>query len=93
MAKISHSSSLTEFQRNAKSLIEGINETHQPLLITVNGRVQAVLLDPVTYEALEEQREKEMFVEGIRLALEEAKKGLGRSPAEVREEIKKRYDL
>jgi prevent-host-death family protein len=50
MTKLINSHSLTDFQRNARSYIESINETHEPLLLTVNGKVQAVVVDPETFQ-------------------------------------------
>ena len=39
MADLTNSHSVTEFQRNAKGFIEGLNLTKKPLLLTVNGKV------------------------------------------------------
>ncbi len=59
MANLTNSHSLTEFQRNAKGFIETMNQSKEPVLITVNGKVQAVLVDPVSYQAMEERMERD----------------------------------
>ncbi len=66
MANLTNSHSLTDFQRNARTDIETINETHEPMLLTVNGKVQAVLFDPVTYQQAEEQLEHARFIAVVR---------------------------
>lgn len=66
MADLTNSNSLTEFQRNARGLIKGINETKTPLLLTVNGKVEAVLVDPGTYQDLEAAKDREQLLAVIR---------------------------
>jgi PHD/YefM family antitoxin component YafN of YafNO toxin-antitoxin module len=62
---LTNSFSLTEFQRNAKGFIDGMNETREPVLLTVNGKVQAVLVDPVSYQAMEAHLTRERLIEEI----------------------------
>jgi prevent-host-death family protein len=45
VVKASDVYSLTEFQRNARSLIEKARETGTPLILTVKGRPEIVLQD------------------------------------------------
>jgi PHD/YefM family antitoxin component YafN of YafNO toxin-antitoxin module len=66
MTNLTNSHSLTDFQRNARSYIENINETHEPMLLTVNGKVQAVLVDPATFQQREKELERARFVAAIR---------------------------
>lgn len=65
MANLTNSCSLTEFQRNAKTIIEEMNQTNEPLLITVNGRVQAVLVDPVSFREMERRQERDELLAAI----------------------------
>ncbi len=37
MANLTISHSLTDFQRNARRFIDSLNETQEPMLLTVNG--------------------------------------------------------
>lgn len=50
MIDITNSFSLTDFQRNAKEFLEFLNRDRKPILLTVNGRVQAVVIDPTTFQ-------------------------------------------
>jgi len=93
MTNLTNSYSLTDFQRNARSHIEGLNQTREPLLLTVNGKVQAVLVDPLTFQALEEQQEKERFLMALREGLKDADEGRTRPAAEVYAEMKAKYGL
>ncbi len=66
MANLLNSHSLTDFQRNARHFIESLNETQEPMLLTINGEVQAVLVDPVTYQQTEERLERARLIAAIR---------------------------
>ncbi len=41
---------ITYLKANAADLLEQINETHRPVIITQNGEPKAVLQDPQSYE-------------------------------------------
>lgn len=93
MAKLTNSHSLTDFQRNARDFITDLNSTREPVLITVNGRVQAVLVDPETYENYEELREKARFFEAIREGEQAIAEGKVHSAEDVIRELKAKYGL
>ena len=93
MADVSNSHSLTDFQRNARGFIDGLNNSRVPLLLTVNGKVKAVLVDPSTYQEMEELMERDRFVEAVKLGIQEAELGLGRSAEEVYAEMKGKHGL
>lgn len=83
MADVSNSHSLTDFQRNARGFIDGLNSERVPLLLTVNGKVKAVLVDPQTYQQMEESVQRDRFLEAVKLGIREAESGLGRSAEDV----------
>ena len=41
---------ITYLKANAADLLEQINETHRPVIITQNGEPKAVLQDPQSYQ-------------------------------------------
>lgn len=43
---------VTYLKANAKELLEQINETRRPVIITQNGQARAVLQDPESYEQM-----------------------------------------
>ncbi|HET6384323.1 MAG TPA: type II toxin-antitoxin system Phd/YefM family antitoxin [Armatimonadota bacterium] len=75
--------SLAEFQRSAKGFITGLNETKEPLLITVDGKVQAVLVDPVSFQEMQAQMERERLIGAILEGEEDIQAGMTRPAAEV----------
>jgi len=91
LVDITNSHSLTDFQRNARGFIEGLNETKQPLLLTVNGKVQAVLVDPATFQEMEDTLERERFIAAIREGLRDIDEGRTRPSEEVFSEMKAKY--
>ena len=93
MANLTNSHSLTDFQRHARSLIDGINETKEPMLLTVNGKVQAVLVDPATFQELEGERDRQRFIEALREGEQAIKEGRVRSAEEAYKAMKNKYDF
>jgi len=93
MADITNSHSLSDFQRNARSFIHGINASKEPLLLTVNGKVQAVVMDPATYQQMEEQLERERFLAAVREGLKELEEGKSRPAEDFFAELREKYDF
>lgn len=93
MADLSNSQSLTEFQRNARATIERLKKESKPLLITVNGKVQAILVDPKSFEEMERSRDRERLIQEIREGERAIAKGQVRPALEVLGELQDRYDL
>jgi prevent-host-death family protein len=78
--------SLTTFKRDTNSLMKRMKKNGRPLVLTVKGRAEAVVMDPVAYQRLAEYHDT---VAGIRRGLAQAKKGLGRSVDEVFDSIER----
>ena len=90
MTDLTNSHSLTDFQRNARSFIEGLNASREPMLLTVNGKVQAVLVDPVSYQQFEAQRERQRFLDALRDGEHAILEGRMRPAEQVKQEMKVR---
>jgi prevent-host-death family protein len=43
--------SVTDLKKNTRKIIDQVHKTGRPVVLTVNGRADAVLMDPKTYEA------------------------------------------
>jgi prevent-host-death family protein len=67
--------SLTSFKRDSNRLVKRIRRTGRPLVITLKGKAEVVILDAGVYQRLADQSSA---IEGIRRGLAQAKKGLGR---------------
>lgn len=89
MMRLSNSHSLTEFQRNAKGFLAELNATGEPLLLTVNGSVQAVLVDPDHYQ----QMERERLIAAIREGEADIAAGRTRPSTEVFANLREKFGL
>lgn len=44
--------SLSEFKQNSSEILNYMKKTHNATILTINGRAEAVLLDPKSYQAM-----------------------------------------
>lgn len=66
---------LTDFQRNAKDFITQLQDSHKPIVLTVNGKAAVVIQDAASYQELLDQLELERSASAIRRSIQEAKEG------------------
>lgn len=62
---------LAEFKNQAATLLERINNSAQPLLITQNGKPAGVLLSPAEFDRIQEH-EAARFMAAVTRGLEDA---------------------
>ena len=77
---------ITYLKANAAELLEQINETHRPVIITQNGEPRAVLQDPQSYENM---RNALGMLKLISQGEEDIKKGKTRSQENVFDKLEK----
>jgi len=73
---------LSDFQRNAKSLLRKLKRTGKAQLLTVNGRTAAVVLEPGDYHRLLDLAEQALLGESLKAAMDDFRAGRGVSLAE-----------
>ena len=78
--------SLTTFKRNSSGLMKRMKKTGRPLVLTVNGKAEAVLLDAAAYQEVASHLDT---VASIRRGLGQARKGMGRPADEVFDELER----
>ncbi len=78
--------SLTTFKRNSSQLMKRMRKTGRPLVLTVKGRAEAVVLDPTSYQDVASYLDT---IAAIRRGLAQAQKGLGQSVDEVFDELER----
>jgi prevent-host-death family protein len=78
--------SLTTFKRNSSSLMKKMKKTGRPLVLTINGKAEAVVLDPAAYQDVAEHLDA---IASIRRGLAQAKLGEGRPADEVMDELER----
>ena len=67
--------SLTYFRRNSGDFMKRIKRTKRPVILTVNGKAEAVVLDAAAYQGLLDQLARSDAREGIRQGLDDLKHG------------------
>lgn len=67
--------SLSHFKRNTAAVLKQIKETGNPVVLTVNGKAEAVVQDAGAYQRLRELAEKAEMMEFLRRAKEDADAG------------------
>ena len=93
MIKTTGIDSLTNFQKNARQFTSRLEETKEPLVLTVNGKAKLVIQDAGAYQEMLDELERSRFVDAVGQALKEADRGLGRPGEIVFAEVKAKYGL
>jgi PHD/YefM family antitoxin component YafN of YafNO toxin-antitoxin module len=78
--------SFTTFKRNSSDLMKHMKKTGRPLVLTINGKAEAVVLDPITYQQVAEHLD---VIARIRRGLAQAKRGEGQTVEEVFDELER----
>ncbi len=76
--------SMTTFKRNSSGLMKRMKKTGRPLVLTVNGKAAAVVVDAAAYQEVAQQLDT---LSSIRRGLAQARKGVGRPVDEVFDEL------
>jgi len=74
--------SLTTFRRRSGDFMKQLKRTKRPVVLTVNGKAQAVVQDAGAYQRLLDIAARADAREGIRQGLTESRQGLGRDAGE-----------
>jgi prevent-host-death family protein len=64
--------SLSDFKNRASKMLQDVQSSHRPLVITQNGKAAAVLISPSDYDLLTEQVR---FVEAVHRGLADVQSG------------------
>ena len=84
--------SLSVFKRDASKIIKQIKRTKQPVVLTVNGKADAVILDAESYQNLVEAKERLETVAILRERLKSFDEGEKGTPMEeVFQELAKEH--
>jgi len=78
--------SFTAFKRNSSDLMKHMKKTGRPLVLTINGKAEAVVLDPGTYQQVADHLD---VIAKIRRGLAQAKRGEGQTVDEVFDELER----
>lgn len=93
MVRISAIDSLTNFQKNAKQFVTHLEETGEPMILTVNGQAKVVLLDAKSYEALMDEVEETRFAAAVREGIRQYEAGNTQLAREALKDLRAKYDV
>ena len=84
---------MTTFRRNPGEFMKRLKKTKRPLILTVNGKAEAVVQDAEAYQRLLDIAAQADPVEGIRQGLEDVKKGRMRPAREALEVFRRVHGI
>jgi prevent-host-death family protein len=84
---------LTTFRNNSVEFMKQLKETKRPIVLTVNGKPEAVLQDPAEYQRLLDLAAIAEADEAIRKGMEDVRAGRVRPLKEVFDEMRAKYDI
>lgn len=84
--------SLSVFKRDSSKFLKQIKKTGEPLVLTVNGKAAAVVLDPDHFEFLREQDRRDTIA-GVKRGIADMKAGRVKPADEVFRELERRFGI
>ena len=83
--------SLTTFRRKSGAFMKQLKKSKRPVILTVNGKAQAVVQDAEAYQRLLDIAARADVFEAIRQGLEDVARGRTRPAREVFAEIRQKH--
>jgi prevent-host-death family protein len=80
---------MTTFRRNLGQFMKHLKKTKRPLILTINGKAEAVVQDAEAYQRLLDIAAQADATEGIRQGLEDVRKGRVRPAREALEKFRR----
>jgi prevent-host-death family protein len=82
--------SLSDFKRNTSELLDRLEKTGNPLVLTINGKAEVVVQDAEAYQVLLERVET---IEGIQRGLAGVKAGRTKPAREVFNRLRRKHGI
>ncbi len=73
---------LSTFKRQSTKFVKQVKQTGAPLVLTINGVAELVVLDAKSYQALLEDRERMETIAAVKRGIESIKRGEGKPDSE-----------
>jgi len=84
---------MTTFRRNPGRFMKHLKKTKRPIVLTINGKAEAVVQDARAYQDLLDLAAEASVAEGIRQGLEDVKRRRMRPAREVFDEIRAEHGI
>jgi prevent-host-death family protein len=85
--------SLTTFRRSSGKFLKQLKKTKRPVVLTVNGKAEAVVQDAEAYQRLLNIAAGADVMEAIRQGLDDVAHGRTRPAKVVFDEMRRKYDV
>jgi len=85
--------SLTDFKRNTNDYIKELRRSHDPLVLTVNGKAELVVFDSESFQTFMNRIEYAESVLSIKDGIESFERGEGRKADEALAEIATKHGI
>ena len=85
--------SLTTFRRNSAAVLKQLKRTKRPIVLTVNGKAEAVVQDAKAYQRLLDLAARADADEGILQGIDDVESGRTRPARAVFEAIRGKYGI
>jgi prevent-host-death family protein len=85
--------SLTNFRRKSAQFLKQLKKSKRPVVLTVNGKAEAVVQDAEAYQRLLDIAARADVHEAIRQGLDDVAHGRTRPAREVFNEMRRRYGI
>ncbi len=83
--------SVTKFQRNTKMYLGHIKKSRKPLVLTVNGRAEAVVQSAASYQAILDRLEEAETLAAVRTGIQQVRAGRGIPIDKVERQLRKKH--
>jgi prevent-host-death family protein len=84
---------LTTFRNNSVKMMQRLKKTKRPIILTVNGKPEAVVQDAAAYQRLLDIAAEADVNEAIREGLEDVREGRTRPAKEAFKEMRHKYRI
>jgi prevent-host-death family protein len=85
--------SLTAFKRNTNQYVKRLKKSRSPLILTVNGKAELVVVDAKSFQAILAKIEYVETVEAIKEGIESFENGEGKPAREALAALRKKHGI
>ena len=93
MVDIRNIHSLSDFQRNTKGYISQLKESHQPFVLTVNGKAALIVQDAESYQELLDELEIARSARAINKGISEFARSEDLDAKEGLEQLRTKHEI
>lgn len=92
MINLKNIQSLTSFKRNTAELVERLKQTKSPLVLTVNGKAELVVIGAEEYEEMLQKIEQAENIKAIQHGINVFEKGEFKPAREALDQLRNKHE-